>query len=160
MSALRSDPPKPEWRWSDPSFEHVASVDPEVEWALGPGREVFFPRASIGPYGPQRRWMPVAIELKGISVKDFAQGTAFLDDGPSRAMWQASVRVSPLHSERQDSRTETAFCTAMVTPGFFEFLRRNEKLSKIVIGVTLSLPLGTESLGPSLSTNNSGLGQP
>jgi hypothetical protein len=48
----------------------------------------------------------------------------------------------------------------MVKPGFFEFLRRSESLTKVVAGVTLGLPLGAESLGPDIPLTNAGQSQP
>jgi hypothetical protein len=148
------DPPASEWAWSDPTYAQVPGLDPELEWALGVGRDSFFAA------GRQQRWMPVMVELLGISVSEFAAGTAFLEDGPSRTMWQASVRVSPLYEAVEESPSEIAYCTAMVKPGFFEFLRLNEALSKVVVGVTLGLPLGAESFGPDIPLANSGHSQP
>jgi hypothetical protein len=152
MSTAASPPAEP-WVSIEPRFNHTTAIDPEVEWALGAGRGSYF-----AP-GRQQRWIPVAIELQGISIKEFAAGTEFLDDGPSRTMWQASLRISPLCLRAESSGGDTVFCAAMVTGGFFEFLRRNERLGKIVLNVALGLPLGTESLGPSLTTN-SGHSQP
>lgn len=150
----QSQPPASDWAWSDPRYTQAPGVDPELEWALGVGKDAFF-----SP-GRQQRWMPVMIELLGISVDEFAAGTGFLEDGPSRTMWQASIRVSPLYGAAQESPGEGTFCTAMVKPGFFEFLRRSESLNKVVVGVTLGLPLGAESLGPDIALANSGHSQP
>lgn len=150
----RGQPPGSAWTWSEPRYTQVSGVDPELEWALGAGKDAFF--AS----GRQQRWMPVVIELLGISIDEFAAGTGFLEDGPSRTMWQASVRVSPLYEAVEENPSEVAYCTAMVKPGFFEFLRRSESLSKVVAGVTLGLPLGAESLGPDIPLANSGHSQP
>jgi hypothetical protein len=150
----KSDRPGSTWTWSDLTYAHVPGVDPELEWALGAGKDAFFAA------GRQQRWMPVVIEVMGISVDEFAAGTGFLEDGPSRTMWQASVRVSPLYEVAQQASGEGTFCTAMVKPGFFEFLRRSESLSKVIVGVTLGLPLGAESLGPDISSRNAGHSQP
>lgn len=149
----RGQPPSSGWTWSDPQYAQVPGMDPELEWALGVGRDSFFAA------GRQQRWMPVMVELLGISVDEFAAGTGFLEDGPSRTMWQASVRVSPLYDAVED-QGDITFCTAMVKPGFFEFLRRSESLTKVVVGVTLGLPLGAESLGPDIPLANAGHGQP
>jgi len=160
MSSPASDAPAAEWRWVDPRYNHTTGIDPELEWALGPGRDVFFPYGHQLTYGPQRRWMPLTIELQGISLEEFAVGTGFLDDGPSRTMWQASVRISPLYATGANGARDMSFFTAMVTEGFFVFLRQNERLNKAVLSVTLGLPLGAESLGPALSTSNAGHSQP
>jgi hypothetical protein len=150
----KSDPPASNWVWSDPTYAQVRGVDPELEWALGAGKDAFFTA------GRQQRWMPVVIELVGISVDEFAAGTGFLEDGPSRTMWQASIRVSPLYEVVEEASGEGTFCTAMVKPGFFEFLRRSESLGKVIVGVTLGLPLGAESLGPDVASPNAGHSQP
>jgi hypothetical protein len=68
--------------------------------------------------------------------------------------------VSPLYETAQDEAGEITYCTAMVKPGFFEFLRLNESLTKVVVGVTLGLPLGAESLGPDIPLTNAGSSQP
>jgi hypothetical protein len=150
----RTPPPSSRWVWSDPSYVLQPGLDPELEWALGVGKDAFFaPRR-------QQRWTPVMVELQGISVDEFAAGTGFLEDGPSRSMWQASVRVSPLHEATEGSPDERTFCTAMVKPGFFEFLRRSENLGKVVVGITLGLPIGAESLGPTIPLTNPGQKQP
>lgn len=149
----RGQPPSPEWTWSEPTYAQVPGLDPELEWALGAGKDAFFSA------GRQQRWMPVIVELLGISIEEFAAGTGFLEDGPSRTMWQASVRVSPLYEAVEESASEIAYCTAMVKPGFFEFLRRSESLGKVVVGVTLGLPLGAELFGPDIPLN-SGHSQP
>ena len=150
MSAGGAGGPQSPWAWAERGFTQLPGIDPDLEWALGSGKQTFF-----SP-GRQRRWISALVELQGISVRDFAAGTGFLDDGPSRAMWQASVRVLDLYDEGEPDRSDIAFCTAMVSQGFFEFLRRSESLRKIVIGLTLSLPLGSESLGPGFAGANSG----
>jgi hypothetical protein len=104
--------------------------------------------------------MPVMVELRGIGVDGFAAGTGFLEDGPSLAMWQASVRVSPLYDAVEENAAEITYCMAMVKPGFFEFLRRSEGLAKVVVGVTLGLPLGAESPAPAIPLANPGHSQP
>jgi hypothetical protein len=153
---MSADPPPPssDWTWSDPTYSQVPGLDPELEWGLGAGKDALFAPTR------QQRWMPVMIELQGISVAEFAAGTSVLEDGPSRTMWQASVRVSPLYETAQDEAGEITYCTAMVKPGFFEFLRLNESLTKVVVGVTLGLPLGAESLGPDIPLTNAGSSQP
>ena len=148
------EPPSSGWRRTNPRHATIEGLDPEVEWALDVGRDTFFAA------GRQQRWMPVMIELRGITVAEFAAGTGFLDDGPSRTMWQASIRVSPLHESIEQGSSDTAFCTAMVKPGFLEFLRSSEGLKKTVVGVSLGLPIGAESLGPAVPVNNSGHTQP
>jgi hypothetical protein len=147
MSTPGADPPAPRWVATEPRFADVPGLDPELEWALGAGQQNFFAG------GRQDRWMPVAIELQGISLEEFAAGTGFLDDGPSRTMWQASVRISPPYAPGAATQVDTIFFTAMVTPGFFEFFKRNDKLREVVRNVVLGLPLGAESLGPDLPTN-------
>jgi hypothetical protein len=154
MSAAAPPRPSSEWAWSEPRHTQAPGIDPELEWALGAGKDTFFAA------GRQQRWMPAMIELHGISVEEFAAGTGFLEDGPSRSMWQASVRVSPLYETVEDEAGEITYCTAMVKPGFFEFLRRSESLTKVVAGVTLGLPLGAESLGPDIPLTNAGQSQP
>ena len=148
MSASDSDSSEARWVTTDPTFSDVPGLDPELEWALGAGQQSFFAA------GKQDRWMPVAIELQGISLEEFAAGTGFLDDGPSRTMWQASVRISPPYLPDAGNQTDTIFVTAMVTLGFFEFFKRNDKLREVVRNVVLGLPLGAESLGPGLATNS------
>jgi hypothetical protein len=152
-----SDPgssPSSQWAWTEPRYATTPGVDPELEWALGSGKDTFFAG------GRQQRWMPVMVELQGITVAEFAAGTGFLDDGPSRTMWQASIRVSPVHEGIEDGASDIAYCTAMVKQGFFEFLRQSETLKKTVVGITLGLPIGAESLGPTIPVNNSGHTQP
>jgi len=153
MSAA-AQPPASEWSWSDPRHTALPGVDPDLEWALGAGKDAFFSPER------QQRWMPVMIELQGISVEEFAAGTGFLEDGPSRTMWQATVRVSPLYQTGEGGATGMAYCTAMVKPGFFEFLRRSEDLAKVVVGVALGLPLGAESFGPAIPAANPEQSQP
>jgi len=150
MSAPASDSPTPRWVWTERAFVQLPGIDPDLEWALGSGKPTFFGR------GRQQRWISVLVELQGISVREFAAGTEFLDDGPSRAMWQASVRVLNLYDEHEPGRSDIAFCTAMVSQGFFAFLKRSEGLRKVVIGITLSLPLDNESLAPAFAGPNSG----
>lgn len=147
MSTAGSDQPDASWVQTEASYAEIPGLDPELEWALGAGQQSFFAA------GKQDRWMPVAIELQGISLEEFAAGTGFLDDGPSRTMWQASVRVSSPYQPGDGSQSDIIFCTAMVTPGFFEFFRRNEKLRDAVRNIVLGLPLGAESLGPNLPLN-------
>jgi hypothetical protein len=154
MSAATPDKPASEWVWSDPRYAPPPGVDPDLEWALGAGKDTFF-----SP-GRQQRWTAVMIELQGISVDEFAAGTAFLEDGPSRTMWQATVRVSPLSWADAESADNITYCTAMVKPGFFEFLRHSDSLTKVVVGVTLGLPLGAESFGPDIPPVSSGQSQP
>lgn len=154
MSAPGPDePPSSRWTWTDPRYASSPGIDPELEWALGAGKDTFFSS------GRQQRWMPVMVELQGITIAEFAAGTGFLDDGPSRTMWQASVRVSPLYDGAEQAASDMAFCTAMVKPGFFEFLRRSDGLKKAVVAVSLGLPLGAESLGPTTPVNSSGQSQ-
>lgn len=151
MSAPASD--RPGWSHDERTFAQLPGVDPDVEWALGSGRDTFF------GFGRQQRWVPVLVELQGISVDEFAAGTSFLDDGPSRTMWQASVRVSKLYDAAVSGESRSAFCTAVVTQGFFEFLKFNESLQKVVAGVTLSLPVDLESLAPGPSGAAAGQAQ-
>ena len=48
----------------DEGLEHKG-VDVYASWALGPGRDGFFPSKK------QRNWLPVLFELKGISAEKF-----------------------------------------------------------------------------------------
>ena len=148
MSAAGSDPSGSEWIWKAPSYADTPGLDPELEWALGAGQQSFFAAQR------QDRWMPVTIELQGISLEEFTAGTGFLDDGPSRTMWQASIRVASPYLPNADRQTDTIFLNAMVTPGFFEFFKRNERLRETVRNIVLGLPLGAESLDPSLPINS------
>lgn len=150
MSTSGSDPRPSPWVEVERTFAQLPGIDPDLEWALGSGRPTFFRE------GQQRRWISVLLEVQGVSAGEFAAGTGFLDDGPSRTMWQASVRVLDLYDEHQPDESGVTFLTALVSQGFFEFLRRSDRLQKIVIGLTLSLPLGVESFGPSLANANSG----
>jgi hypothetical protein len=150
MSAPSREPSS-RWVHSDLRYATTPGVDPELEWALGPGKDTFFTLER------QQRWVPVMIELQDMTVAEFAAGTGFLDDGPSRTMWQANVRVSPLYESTEDA-PGLSYCTAMVKLGFFEFLRRSDSLKKSVVGVSLGLPLGAESLGPTVPVTNSGHG--
>jgi hypothetical protein len=150
MSTPGSDSRPSPWVVADRTFAQLPGIDPDLEWALGSGRQTFFKG------GRQRRWISVLVEVQGVNAEEFAAGTGFLDDGPSRTMWQASVRVLDLYDTHQPDSDGITFLTAMVSQGFFEFLKRNDSLQKIVIGLTLSLPLGSESLGPSFANSNSG----
>jgi hypothetical protein len=150
MSDPGSPSPATQWVWADRAFAQLPGIDPDLEWALGSGRPTFFGQ------GRQQRWIPVLVELQGISVDEFAAGTGFLDDGPSRTMWQTSVRVLHLYDDEEPGRSETTFCTAMVSQGFFEFLKLSESIRKFVIGITLSLPLDNNSLAPGFKGTNSG----
>ena len=147
-------PPEPgdtlRWRQADPVYSQLPNIDPRIEWALGPGRDHFFRP------GRQDRWMPVLVELKDMTVREFARGERFFDDARSLAWWQESIRISPLYLEPEDdedSKDETHF-TAMVRQTFFEFLKRNEPLNNAVASITLGLPLDEESLGFPTSANS------
>src|SRR5690606_32480166 len=124
-----------------------------TEWALDAGKGSFFPS------GRQQRWLPVLVRLNGISPRDFADGQHFVDDGQSLAMWRASVRVSPLYIDDRHDRRQP-YCTAMVRPGFFEFMKRSRKLRESVARITIGLPLDSESLPTADANRDSGNGQP
>jgi hypothetical protein len=142
-----------EWVEAESSYAHIPGMDPYVEWALGAGRPHFFRE------GRQQRWLPIAVRLNGISPRDFADGNIFVEDGQSLALWRASVRVSPLYTEPERGADEI-FCTAMVSQGFFEFMKRNGRLREFVARVTIGLPLDAESLPPSNAVKETGNGQP
>lgn len=140
-----------EWGQAEPSYAHIPGMDPYVEWALGAGRPHFFMP------GRQRRWIPILVRLNGISPDDFADGQQFVDDGQSLALWRASVRLSPIYRGRG---VHEPYCTAMVTPGFFEFMKRSDKLRQSVTRVTIGLPLDAESLPAPENSKDAGNGQP
>jgi hypothetical protein len=152
MSVQGSDESIGPWRSADPTFARLPGIDPDLEWAVGSGISNFVAR------GARPRWIPVVVELRGLAAAEFAAGS-FIEDGPSRTMWQLSVRVSPLSRDEQANAQGVVFCAAMVTLGFFEFLRRGDKLPEFIVGMTLSLPLGQESLGPDLPPANSEAGK-
>lgn len=149
MSAQGSDEPAGPWLSAESTFTSLPGIDPDLEWALGYGTSNFLV--------PDRRprWIPLVFELQGLTAEEFATGDKFIEDGPSRTMWQLSVRVSPLSRDEPADAHGPVFCAAMVTLGFFEFLKRSESLRKFIVGMTLSLPLGPESLGPDFPTANS-----
>jgi hypothetical protein len=146
-------PAEAEWVKVDSNYVHISGMDPYVEWALGAGRANFFLP------GRQQRWLPVLVRLKGISPQEFANGQQFVEDGQSLALWRASVRVSALYTggERDDRET---YCTAMVRPGFFEFVKRSDTLRDSVARITIGLPLDAESLPPSDANKEPGNGRP
>ena len=91
---------------------------------VGAGRAHFFRE------GRQQRWLPVApARLKGISPRDFADGgqcsSMTVRASPCGAH---RVRVSPLYTSPRRSEVARTFCTAMVSQGFFEFMKRNGRL--------------------------------
>jgi hypothetical protein len=141
------------WIEAESSYVHIPGMDPYVEWAVGAGRAHFFKE------GRQQRWLPVAIRLNGISPREFADGNQFVEDGQSLALWRASVRVSPLYTSAERSKGEI-FCTAMVSQGFFEFMKRNGRLRDFVARVTVGLPLDRESLPPNNAAKEAGNGSP
>jgi hypothetical protein len=125
----------------DPGFSTVPGVDPYIDWALGAGRAHFFLR------GRQQEWMPVLLRLKGISARDFAAGKFFgEEEAEKRKRWLELIHVSPLYLDAPARADATSYCTAMAREGFFEFMKSDEQIREVVIGVTLGLPLDAESL--------------
>jgi hypothetical protein len=155
---VRSDTSEPpaesEWVTVDSSYANIPGMDPYVEWALGAGRAHFFLE------GRQQRWLPVLLQLRGVSPGEFADGHGFIEDGQSLALWRASIRVDSLYAEREQEEDGDTYCTAMVRPGFFEFMRRSARLRESVARVTIGLPLDAESLPPAESNSDSENGQP
>jgi hypothetical protein len=123
-------------------YREARGIDPYIAWALGPGRPHFFLR------GRQNEWMPVLVRLRGISARDFAAGSLFIEDPERRKRWQESVHVSPLFIESPAAADAAPYCTAMVREEFFGFVKSDEQVRAVVDGVTLGLPLDSESLPP------------
>ena len=122
-------------------------TDVYVEWALGAGRADFFASED------QQIWIPVLLELTGISAEEFASGEPFAPI--DKRSWQEAVRVPDLYlAERrsgQDHEPDTIYLTAVVQEVFFlDFLESNDRLQKAVSRLKLGSPLDRRSLDPGL----------
>jgi hypothetical protein len=124
----------------DAGYSRFAGVDPSVDWALGSGRSYFFPTKD-------RTWMPILILLTGISPADFAAGTGFVAE-QDKPWWKRTVIVSELYTGPDHPSAETAFCTALVQPDYFDYFATNDALRKLVRRFTLGLPLPAGSVRP------------
>jgi hypothetical protein len=122
------------WKKVERRFGRVAGVDPYVEWALGPGRTHYFLP------DPQSHWIPILLQLQGITPSQFAEGQGLNVDN-----WHTMVLVA---DSFLDAPELDGFCTALVTESFFRELKTNRAVSKRVAQIRLSLPLDKESLPP------------
>jgi hypothetical protein len=106
-------------------------------WALGPGRAAYFAQSG------EDAWLPVLVELDGVSVAEFASGTSFFSDKERISAWQLSVRVDPLIEKYADFLKQLNFVTALVREEFFDLLDEpeNERLRMAIPFVSLGPPL-------------------
>lgn len=125
----------PEWTTESPLYPGLPDLDPYAEWTLGPGRQFFF--AASGP----PPWLPVLLQLEGVTPREFAEGKDFVDD-PDK--WRSMVSVPQLARDRNELR----FCPALVKETFFNELATNTKLRKLVLDVQVSEPLHPASVPP------------
>jgi len=122
------------------NFARFPGVDPYIDWALGAGRSHYFLP------GRQSKWVPVLLRLKGISPAAFAQGGSFIKRDDERVQWQASLRISPFSTNFRDDDADMSYCAAMTTSDFFDFVRDSPSLREVLAGLSLGLPLDSESL--------------
>ena len=120
-------------------------TDIYVEWALGAGRADFFASED------QQVWIPLLLELTGISAAEFASGELFAPI--DKKTWQESVRVPGLYLDERGlgygRDCETVYLTALVQEVFFlDYLESNARLQKAVSRLKLGAPLDRRSLDP------------
>ncbi len=130
-----------------PPFPEITfpGSDLYTTWALGPGREDFFPSPD------QQIWIPVLLHLTNISSVAFAngrteenaddEGNELLVPGVEPEVWRSIVQVSRLFIRKNQGKPETLFLTALVQAEFFLWLE-NEANSNLRDAVKASV-LGT-----------------
>jgi hypothetical protein len=118
-------------RESDPPFSSIPGVDPFIDWAFGPGRE-FFVFADL-----DLEWLPVLIELRGMSARRFA---GIIEEKSG----QSAIRIPSLYTEPPAALEDSPHCTALVTERFFELLKGDDSLQGRVARVSLGPPLRPE----------------
>jgi len=117
-------------------------VDPYFEWALGSGKDTYFPP-------DQQVWVPVLLRLQGITVAEFAEGKVFFgSESPERVtLYQQRVKVLDVYLEPPDENEN--YIVTMAAYGYFtELLRTNETFASKIAELELGLPLDQQSLGP------------
>jgi hypothetical protein len=117
------------------SYSSIPGVDPYIDWAFGAG-SAFFVLSEKG-----QEWLPVLLQLSGISAREFADVVRkrFADAR------DAVIRISELYSDPPAGLEASSYCTALVTRKFFEILRDDDALKKQVAGVALGPPLSPEA---------------
>jgi hypothetical protein len=106
-------------------------------WALGPGSDAYY----IG--SGKNALLPVLIELKGISIEDFASGETLFTSSKTIETWQTIVTVAPLFTENAEHLKGLNFVVALVTEKFFAWLNKpmSKELRKAVHIVNLGPPM-------------------
>jgi hypothetical protein len=125
------------WTYVRLLYPGIPQLDPYVEWALGPGRNIYFPDSD------RPGWIPVVLRLAGIKPREFAEGGDFIDPS-DKPNWRRMVMVAPLFLERN----EEGYGPALVTEPFFKVLETNGKLRELVPELRLSASLPDDSFPP------------
>src|SRR4051794_19943238 len=100
---------------------NLDQLDPYAHWCLGEGLPYFLPA------GETLKFIPVLIHLSdGVSSKDFAEASKFLDTSEDRQRWRSAVHVPPAFTEfppELQALHQIRHTAAIVTRDFFDIIR-------------------------------------
>jgi hypothetical protein len=115
-------------------------INPYVNWALGPGRSEYF---IPGRQEPGRELMPLLLQLKSDSAKDFLDGV-FIKSEARRKHWQDSFRILCSNTGPADGKP-AVWASTMATPWVVETIA-SVRARRALDGVSLGRPLDTQAL--------------
>jgi hypothetical protein len=118
------------WNQVQPHPEALAALDPYLEWAMQTNFAYYAYRD-----GGRVDWVPVILELQGITAQQFAAGEWRPPSNSQSWLW-----IPPVYGRPPAGLARSKFCTASVRLEFFRQLaERGSPLSKVVRRVALSL---------------------
>jgi len=126
------------WKTGDPKYPKSPAFDPYIALALDKDRSNF-------PLDTKEPWLPILVQLNGITAAQFKGGDGFIDVA-ELGKWSDAVSVPAFYIDPARGLENTTHCTAFVTEDFFRLLDGNKRASKLIIRVTLGLPLSQEVL--------------
>jgi len=115
-------------------------INPYINWVLGPGRSEYF---IPGRQQPGRELMPLLLQLKGDTAKDFLDGV-FIKSEVRRKRWQDSFQVLCSNTKPADGKS-AVWAATMATQ---EIVTRISSVAarRSLDSVSLGRPLDTQAL--------------
>ncbi|HJS30961.1 MAG TPA: hypothetical protein VJ924_03130, partial [Alphaproteobacteria bacterium] len=106
-------------------------------WALGNGRTAYFMLSG------EPRYLPVLIELSGVTIAEFVSGEKLFGDDTLIQSWRKAVSVAPLFADAYGPLKDLGFVVALVTEEFFKLRddSANSSLRRAIASVVLGSPL-------------------